>query len=187
MGALLPSRFTNPRFVALMALGVIIALGFFLRRHLVLFLVLTLVIALLVLVYVVWRMMVELKAAKAGKGIQGDLDRQVEEEIQKSTFGQDVAVRNVKAEWDAAMAEFRRSPVGRRLGDRALAQLPMFFVIGPEGAGKSALIRESGLASVLRDSEGRPKAVRGLRPPIARGLPLSYVLVYFSLLLKPLH
>lgn len=162
MGALLPSRFTNPRFVALMALGVVIALGFFLRRHLVLFLVLTLVIALLVLVYVVWRMMVELKAAKAGKGIQGDLDRQVEEEIQKSTFGQDVVVRNVKAEWDAAMAEFRKSPVGRRLGDRALAQLPMFFVIGPEGAGKSALIRESGLASVLRDAEGRPKAVRGV-------------------------
>lgn len=160
--SLLPSRFTNPRFVALMALGLIIALGFFLRRHIVLFLVVTLVVAVFVLVFVLWRMMVELKTAKAGKGIQGDLDRQVEEEIQKSTFGQDVVVRNVKAEWDAAIAEFRKSPVGRRLGDRALAQLPMFFVIGPEGAGKSALIEESGLASVLRDAQGRPKAVRGV-------------------------
>lgn len=156
------SRLTNPRFVALAALGIIIALGFFLRRHLVLFLVLTLVIAVLVLALVLWRMMVELKTAKAGKEIQGDLDKQVEREIEKSTFGQDVAVRNVKAEWDSAMAEFRRSPVGRRLGDRALAQLPMYFVIGPEGAGKSALIEESGLSSVLRDSQGRPKAVRGV-------------------------
>ncbi|MCC6348540.1 MAG: type VI secretion system membrane subunit TssM [Candidatus Eisenbacteria bacterium] len=156
------SRYTNPRFVALAALGVVIALGFFLRRHLVLFLVLTLVIALIVLALVLWRMMVELKTAKAGKEIQGDLDRQVEEEIQKSTFGQDVAVRNVKAEWDQAMAEFRKSPVGKRLGDRALAQLPMYFVIGPEGAGKSALIEESGLTSVLRDAQGRPKAVRGV-------------------------
>lgn len=156
------SRFTNPRFIALAALGVVLALGFFLRRHIVLFLVLTLVIAVVVLVLVLWRMMVELKTAKAGKEIQGDLDRQVEEEIQKSTFGQDVVVRNVKAEWDQAMAEFRRSPVGKRLGDRALAQLPMYFVIGPEGAGKSALIEQSGLSSVLRDAQGRPKAVRGV-------------------------
>jgi len=156
------SRFTNPRFIALAALGLVIALGFFLRRHLVLFLVLTLVIAVVVLVLVVWRMMVELKTAKAGKEIQGDLDKQVEREIEKSTFGQDVAVRNVKAEWDQALAEFRKSPVGRRLGDRALAQLPMYFVIGPEGAGKSALIEESGLSSVLRDAHGRPKAVRGV-------------------------
>ena len=159
---MIPSRFTNPRFIALAALGLVIALGFFLRRHIVLFLVLTLVIAVVVLALVLWRMMVELKTAKAGKEIQGDLDRQVEEEIQKSTFGQDVVVRNVKAEWDQAMAEFRKSPVGRRLGDRALAQLPMYFVIGPEGAGKSALIEQSGLSSVLRDAQGRPKAVRGV-------------------------
>jgi type VI secretion system protein ImpL len=158
----IPSRFTNPRFVVLMALGVVITLGFFLRRHLILFLVLTLVIALVVLGLVLWLMMRELKAAKAGKEIQGDLDRQVEEEIQKSTFGQDVVVRNVKAEWDAAMTEFRKSPVGRRLGDRALAQLPMYFILGPEGAGKSSLIQESGLSSVLRDAQGRPKAVRGV-------------------------
>lgn len=156
------SRLTNPRFVALMALGLVIALGFFLRRHIVVFLVVTLVIAVFVLAFVLWRMMVELKTAKAGKEIQGDLDKQVEREIEKSTFGQDVVVRNVKAEWDAAMAEFRKSPVGRRLGDRALAQLPMYFVIGPEGAGKSALIEESGLSSVLRDAQGRPKAVRGV-------------------------
>lgn len=156
------SKLSNPRFVALLALGVIISLGFFMRRHIVAFLVVTLVIAVVVLVFVLWRMMVELKTAKAGKGIQGDLDAQVEREIEKSTFGQDVVVRNVKAEWDAALAEFRKSPVGRRLGDRALAQLPMYFVIGPEGAGKSALIEESGLASVLRDAEGRPKAVRGV-------------------------
>jgi type VI secretion system protein ImpL len=158
----LPSRFTNPRFVLVMAFGLVLALGFFLRRHIVLFLVLTLVIAVVVLGLVLWLMMRELKAAKAGKDIQGDLDKQVEREIEKSVFGQDVAVRNVKAEWDSAMAEFRKSPVGRRLGDRALAQLPMYFVIGPEGAGKSALIEESGLSSVLRDAEGRPKAVRGV-------------------------
>lgn len=160
--ASLPSRFTNPRFVLLMALGVILTLGFFLRRHLVLFLVLTLVIAVVVLGIVLWLMLRELKSAKAGKEIQGDLDKQVEREIMKSTFGQDVVVRNVKAEWDAAMAEFRKSPVGKRLGDRALAQLPMYFVIGPEGAGKSRLIEESGLSSVLRDSQGRPRAVKGV-------------------------
>jgi type VI secretion system protein ImpL len=160
--SIIPSRFTNPRFVLLAALGLVLALGFFLRRHLVLFLVLTLVIAIVVLGLVLWLMMRELKAAKAGKEIQGDLDRQVEREIEKSTFGQDVVVRNVKAEWDAAMTEFRKSPVGRRLGDRALAQLPMYFVVGPEGAGKSALIEESGLSSVLRDAKGRPKAVRGV-------------------------
>lgn len=156
------SRLTSPRFVAFAAIGIVLALGFFLRRHIVAFLVVTLIVAVLVLVLVLWRMMVELKAAKAGKEIQGDLDKQVEREIEKSTFGQDVAVRNVKAEWDAAITEFRKSPVGRRLGDRALAQLPMYFVIGPEGAGKSALIEESGLASVLRDAEGRPRAVRGV-------------------------
>jgi len=160
--ALLPSRFSNPRFVLLMALGLVLALGFFLRRHLVLFLVLTLVIAVVVLGLVLWLMMRELKTAKAGKEIQGDLDKQVEREIMKSTFGQDVVVRNVKAEWDAAMAEFRKSPVGRRLGDRALAHLPMYFVIGPEGAGKSKLIEESGLTSVLRDAQGRPRAVKGV-------------------------
>lgn len=155
-------KFTNPRFILLGALALVIALGFFLRRHIVLFLVLTLIIAVVVLGVVLWLMMRELKAAKAGKDIQADLDKQVEREIEKSTFGQDVVVRNVKAEWDQALAEFRKSAVGRRLGDRALAQLPMYFVIGPEGAGKSALIQESGLASVLRDSQGRPKAVRGV-------------------------
>ncbi len=159
---ILPSRFTNPRFVLLMGLGLVLALGFFLRRHLVLFLVLTLVIAVIVLGIVMWLMMRELKTAKAGKEIQGDLDKQVEREIMKSTFGQDVVVRNVKAEWDAAMAEFRKSAVGKRLGDRALAHLPMYFVIGPEGAGKSRLIEESGLTSVLRDSQGRPRAVKGV-------------------------
>lgn len=158
----LPSQLTNPRFVLLMALGLILTLGFFLRRHLVLFLVLALVIAVAVLGVVLWLMMRELKTAKAGKEIQGDLDKQVEREIMKSTFGQDVVVRNVKAEWDAAMAEFRKSPVGRRLGDRALAHLPMYFVIGPEGAGKSKLIEESGLTSVLRDAQGRPRAVKGV-------------------------
>ncbi len=156
------SRFTSPRFIVLAAIGILLALGFFLRRHIVAFLVVTLIVAVIVLVLVMWRMMVELRAAKAGKEIQGDLDKQVEREIEKSTFGQDVVVRNAKAEWDAAMAEFRKSAVGRRLGDRALAQLPMYFVIGPEGAGKSSLIQHSGLASVLRDPEGRPRAVRGV-------------------------
>ncbi len=156
------NRFLSPRVVVLAALGIVIALGFIMQRHKVAFLIVTLVIAIVVLAVVMWRMMAELNAAKAGKGIQGDLDKQVEREIEKSTFGQDVVVRNVKAEWDNAMAEFRKSPVGRRLGDRALAQLPMYFVIGPEGAGKSSLIEESGLSSVLRDSKGRPRAVRGV-------------------------
>jgi type VI secretion system protein ImpL len=159
------SRLTDPRFLVLGAVGLILALGFFLRRHLALFLIVALVIAVAVLGLVLWLMMRELKTAqeaKAGKSIQGGLDKQVEREIEKSVLGQDVVVRNVKAEWDAAMAEFRKSAVGRRLGDRALAQLPMYFVIGPAGSGKSLLIQESGLSSVLRDSKGRPRAVRGV-------------------------
>ncbi len=158
-------RFLEPRFLIVAALAVVLTLGFFLRRHLAAFLVVVLIVAVVVLGLVLWMLARELKSAKtakAGKGIQGDLDKQVEREIEKSTFGQDAVVRSAKAEWDAALAEFRRSPVGKRLGDRALAQLPMVFVVGPEGSGKSTLIRESGLSSVLRDSKGQPRAVRGV-------------------------
>lgn len=152
----------TPRNVVIGAVALIAVLGAFLYQHLVAFLVTALIIIVVVLGVVVWLIMRELEAAKAGKGIEKELDGQVEREIERSTFGQQAEVRNLKAEWDAAIAEFKKSPAGRRLGDKALAQMPMYLVLGPTAAGKTTLIQESGLPSALTDSGRKMRGVRGV-------------------------
>ena len=149
--------------VILGAFVLIAALGLFLRDNLWVFLVLAVVILAAVACVLWWMIQREAKAKKAGRELESVFDRQVEAEIQRSTFGQQTEVRNLKAEWDKAIQEFKRSPAGRRLGDKALAELPMYLVIGPPGAGKTTFIGESGLESVLRDSGSkRARAVRGV-------------------------
>ncbi|MFN8587436.1 MAG: type VI secretion protein IcmF/TssM N-terminal domain-containing protein [Candidatus Eisenbacteria bacterium] len=152
----------TPRNVVLGAIGLLLVLAAFLHAHLVAFLVTALVVIVVVLGIVVWLIMRELEAAKAGRGIEKELDGQVEREIERSTFGQQVEVKNLKAEWDAAIAEFKKSAAGRRLGDKALATMPMYLVLGPSAAGKTTLIQESGLQSALADSGRKMRGVRGV-------------------------
>ncbi|MCC6652731.1 MAG: type VI secretion system membrane subunit TssM [Candidatus Eisenbacteria bacterium] len=153
----------TPRNVVLGAVGLIAVLAIFMiKQHAVAFLVAALIIIVVVLGVVVWLIMRELEAAKAGKGIEKELDGQVEREIERSTFGQQAEVRNLKSEWDAAIAEFKKSPAGRRLGDKALATMPMYLLIGPSGAGKTTLIQESGLPSALTDASRKMRSVRGV-------------------------
>ena len=67
----------TPRNVVLGAVGLIAVLAIFMvKQHAVAFLVAALIIIVVVLGVVVWLIMRELEAAKAGKGIEKELDGQ---------------------------------------------------------------------------------------------------------------
>lgn len=56
----------------------------------------------------------------------------------------------------AAVESIRASDLGRRAGRNALGQLPWYGVIGAEGAGKTALIKQSGLSFPFEHLPGCP-------------------------------
>ena len=76
--------------------------------------------------------------------------------------GQSADAETMKAELLAAIQGLKGSRLGKRHGQTVLSTLPWYMVIGPAGAGKSALVARSGLHFPLLDERRNPKAVRGV-------------------------
>lgn len=124
----------------------------------ILFIVLiVLVIGLIVAIVLLMR---QLKQAAAAEAIESTLATQADADIERSTPGELAEMQSLKEELLAAIETLKTS--GKKGGEDALARLPWYMVIGPAGAGKSELIRRSGLQFPLHDSANNPRAVRGV-------------------------
>ena len=115
--------------------------------------ILALIIAIVLLVK-------QLRTAAAAEEIENTLSTQADADIEKSTPGQLAEITQLKENLLAAIQQLKAS--GGKAGDDALARLPWYMVIGPAGAGKSELIKRSGLEFVLKDSKNDARAVRGV-------------------------
>ncbi len=141
--------------VVLLALLVVLRLLFGLSW--LLLLPLLLVAALVVAIVVLVR---QLRQSQAAEAIEQTITTQADADIEKSTPGQLAEMQRLKEELLAAIDTLKHS--GRKGGEDALARLPWYMVIGPAQAGKSELIRRSGLNFPLTDAGDNPRAVRGV-------------------------
>jgi type VI secretion system protein ImpL len=124
---------------------------------LLLVLLIVLVLALIVAIVLLFR---QLRQSQAADEIERTISTQADADIEKSTPGQVAEMQELKEELLAAIEALKKS--SRRGGDDALAALPWYMVIGPAGAGKSELVRRSGLDFPLQDARNNPRAVRGV-------------------------
>ncbi len=122
----------------------------------VLALLLLLVVALVAVIVVLIR---QLRQSQAAEAIEQTITTQADADIEKSTPGQLAEMQRLKEELLAALETLKRS--GKKGGDDALARLPWYMVIGPAHAGKSELIRRSGLHFPLTEGDS-PRAVKGV-------------------------
>ncbi len=129
------------------------ALGLSLMLVLLILLVLALVVAIVVLIR-------QLQQSQAAEAIEDSIASQADADIEKSTPGQLAEMEKLKEELLAAIDALKKS--GKKGGEDALARLPWYMVIGPAQAGKSELIRRSGLSFPLTDGADNPRAVRGV-------------------------
>jgi type VI secretion system protein ImpL len=104
-------------------------------------------------------LLTQLRRAQAADAIEQTLATQADADIEKSTPGQLAEMQRLKEELVAAIAQLKQADGAR---EDALARLPWYMVIGPAGAGKSELIRQSGLEFPLKDASNNPRAVRGV-------------------------
>lgn len=124
----------------------------------VLVLLIFLVIGLMVAIVVLFR---QLRQNQAAEEIERTISTQADADIEKSTPGQLVEMERLKQELLDAIATLKESKRGRG-GEDALARLPWYMLIGPAGAGKSELVRRSGLHFTMQDEARSPRAVRGV-------------------------
>jgi type VI secretion system protein ImpL len=123
-----------------------------------LFVILLLLIVALVVAIVL--LALHLRQAAAAEEIEKTITTQADADIERSTPGQLAETMRLKEDLLAAIAQLKSS--SRRTGADALATMPWYMVIGPAGAGKSELIKRSGLEFALKESSGDPRAVRGV-------------------------
>jgi type VI secretion system protein ImpL len=102
----------------------------------------------------------QLKQAAAADEIERTISTQADADIERSTPGQLAEMQQLKEELLAAIEQLKSS--SKRTGSDALATLPWYMLIGPAGAGKSELVKRSGLEFPLRERSGDPRAVRGV-------------------------
>jgi type VI secretion system protein ImpL len=124
---------------------------------LLLVVLIVLVIALILAIVFLFR---QLKQSQAAEEIEKTISTQADSDIEKSTPGQLAETQALKEDLLSAIETLKKS--AKRGGDDALAALPWYMVIGPAGAGKSELIRRSGLNFPLQDASRNPRAVRGV-------------------------
>lgn len=102
----------------------------------VLVVVLALLLVAVVLYFVLGFVLRKIRAYRAKAAMQRELDQN----------GQDAAPQNnggseLQAAFDERMAELSSS----KAGERSLHLMPWYLVLGPEGSGKSSILRQSGL------------------------------------------
>lgn len=145
-----------------------VGVGLFSATALVVFnlLKLSLLLALLIILTVVLAVVIvvllrQLKAARAAEEIERSISRQADRDIERSVPGKVAEMQDMKADLLAAIQALKSSKMGRR-GQSALSILPWYMVIGPAGAGKSAMIARSGLHFPLLDEARNPRSVKGV-------------------------
>ena len=119
-----------------------------------------LVVLVLVLIVGIVLLVRQLRQAQQAEAIESTLRTQADADIERSTPGELAEMQSLKDELLAAIETLKTS--GKKAGEDALAKLPWYMVIGPAGAGKSELIRRSGLQFPLHDAANNPRAVRGV-------------------------
>ncbi len=101
----------------------------------------------------------QLRRAQQAEAIEQTISTQADADIERSTPGQLDEVQRLKAELLSAIGQLKQA---KGVKEDALARLPWYMVIGPAGAGKSELIRQSGLEFPLKDAANSPRAVKGV-------------------------
>lgn len=129
------------------------ALGLSLLFVLLILIILGLVVAIAVLLR-------QLRQAAAAEEIERTITTQADADIERSTPGQLAEMQDLKQNLLSAISQLKSS--SRRLGGDALAKLPWYMLIGPAAAGKSELVKRSGLEFPLREATGDARAVRGV-------------------------
>ena len=140
--------------VSLAALAYTLARVF---RDILTVLLVLIILALVVVVVVMW--LRQRRAAQGAAEIERTIVRQADRDIEKSIPAQAADLVNMKADLLTAIEALKSS----KGGAGALASLPWYLVLGPRGAGKGALVQNSGLSFPLKDASGRgPRSVRGV-------------------------
>lgn len=129
------------------------SLGLSLLFALLILVILALVIAIVLLIR-------QLRQASAAEAIERTITTQADADVERSTPGQLAEMQGLRDDLLNAIGQLKSS--AKKTGSDALAKLPWYMVIGPAGAGKSELIRRSGLEFPLRDASGDARAVRGV-------------------------
>lgn len=125
---------------------------------------LLLVILCIVFVYVVVMILLRLRAARAGSKLQSSLEDEADRETGAARPGHEQEIEQLKARMLEAIEALKRSPAGRAAGGAsALYVLPWYMVIGPPAAGKTTLLKNSGLSFPYTDASGRGSSVQGVR------------------------
>ena len=126
-------------------------------RDILTVLLVLIILALVVVVVVMW--LRQRRAAQGAAEIERTIVRQADRDIEKSIPAQAADLVNMKADLLTAIEALKSS----KGGAGALASLPWYLVLGPRGAGKGALVQNSGLSFPLKDASGRgPRSVRGV-------------------------
>lgn len=118
------------------------------------------VLVILALIVAIVLLVRQLRQSAAADEIEKTITTQADADIERSTPGQLAEMQQLKEELLAAIEQLKSS--SRRTGSDALAKLPWYMLIGPAGAGKSELVKRSGLEFPLRETTGDPRAVRGV-------------------------
>jgi len=116
------------------------------------------IIVLIVLAWVVWLQIRQLRVRSKTKQMSGDLAAQDTHEGGGDRDERSVAERaQLQGRFQEAIGTLRKA----RLGGGSLYTLPWYVVIGPPGSGKSTLLQNSGLNFPLSDRFGK-EALRGI-------------------------
>lgn len=137
--------------------AVVAALRGLLGLSILLIVLILVVIVLIVAIVLLFR---KLQQAQAAEEIERTISTQADADIERSTPGQLAEMQHLKEELLAAIDTLKRS--SKKGGEDALAELPWYMLIGPAGAGKSELVRRSGLTFPIQDAAHNPKAVKGV-------------------------
>ncbi len=103
-------------------------------------------------------------ARKAARQFQHALNNQADEYAQSARPEQQADIQAMQAEFQRAVSSLKSSKLGRN-GVDALTALPWYVIIGPPGAGKTTVLRNSGLRFPYEPSSGGGglKGVAGTR------------------------
>ncbi len=119
-----------------------------------------LVVLVLVMVAVIVILLRQLKKSKeASDEIEKSVVMQADKDIERSVPGKQGEMKNLKAEFLAAIERLKTS---KRGGKAVLSTLPWYMVVGPSDAGKSVMLSHSGLQFALTDDRKRGRSVRGV-------------------------
>jgi len=118
-----------------------------------------LIVLVLVMVAVIVILLRQLQKAKASDEIEKSVVMQADKDIERSVPGKQGEMKNLKAEFLAAIERLKTS---KRGGKAVLSTLPWYMVVGPSDAGKSVMLSHSGLQFALTDDRKRGRSVRGV-------------------------